>query len=142
SAAVTELAARLDAAAMTGQPKADLRAMARAYRAFAREQPRAAALLFAPVPEEWRIEPELNQRVSGTLVRRVADLGDPEYALPAARLLVAWLHGFVSMELAGAFRLGGDVDAAFEFGIDRITSALEPRTRRKLKQRPRQPAAP
>ena len=35
-----------------------------------------------------------------------------------------WAHGFVSMELAGAFRLGGDVDAAFDFGIDRLTDAL------------------
>jgi hypothetical protein len=40
-----------------------------------------------------------------------------ERALDAARTLAAWLHGFASMELAGAFRLGGDVDAAFEFGV-------------------------
>jgi hypothetical protein len=31
--------------------------------------------------------------------------------------LTSWLHGFVSMELAGAFRLGGDIDAAFDFGL-------------------------
>jgi hypothetical protein len=57
-------------------------------------------------------------------VAAAAGLGGPEQALERARLVVAWAHGFVSMELAGAFRLGGDVDAAFDFGIDRLTDAL------------------
>lgn len=39
-------------------------------------------------------------------------------------MIVAWAHGFVSMELAGAFRLGGDVDDAFTFGIERLAVAL------------------
>jgi hypothetical protein len=37
---------------------------------------------------------------------------------------VAWAQGFVSMELAGAFRLGGDIDAAWHFGIVRLIDAL------------------
>jgi hypothetical protein len=28
------------------------------------------------------------------------------------------------MELAGAFQLGGDLDEAFDFGIDRLAAAL------------------
>ena len=40
------------------------------------------------------------------LQRRVAVLG-PAKALHGDRLLVAFTHGFISMELDGAFRLGG-----------------------------------
>jgi AcrR family transcriptional regulator len=130
NASATELAERLDGAAATGLPKSDLHAMARTYRAFARDNPRAAALLFAPVPEQWRTDPELNRRISGQVVQCVAELGSPEHALDGARTLVAWLYGFVSMELAGAFRLGGDVDGAFEFGLEAITSAIESARRR------------
>ena len=38
--------------------------------------------------------------------------------------LTAWVHGFVSMELSQAFRLGGGIDAAFETGLDAILSGL------------------
>ena len=46
-------------------------------------------------------------------------------ALAAARLITSWAMGFISMELAGAFQLGGNVDEAFEYGLERLTSALE-----------------
>jgi hypothetical protein len=39
-------------------------------------------------------------------------------------MVVAWIHGFVSMELAGAFRLGGDVQVAFDYGLERIIAAV------------------
>ncbi len=38
--------------------------------------------------------------------------------------MVAWAHGFVSMELAGGFRLGGDLDAAYAFGIEAILAGV------------------
>lgn len=52
---------------------------------------------------------------------RTATPGDP---LPAARTLTAWAYGFCTMEQAGAFQLGGDVDEAFEFGLDAIVTAV------------------
>ena len=119
-----ELAGAIDAAAGSGDPRADLRAMVRAARAFALAHPRAYGLLFAPLPDEWRTDPEVNAAISATILRVAGRVADPDEAVEAARTIVAWLHGFVSMELAGAFRLGGDLDAAFDYGIDRILEGL------------------
>ena len=64
-------------------------------------------------------------RSSATLLRVVAELAGPRHALPAARTIVAWANGFITMELAGAFRLGGDVEQAWDFGLDRILAAVQ-----------------
>jgi hypothetical protein len=39
-------------------------------------------------------------------------------------MITAWAHGFISMELAAAFNLGGDVDRAFEYGMAHLAAAL------------------
>ena len=36
---------------------------------------------------------------------------------------MAWANGFVTMELAGAFQLGGDVDEAWDFALDALVRA-------------------
>ncbi len=40
--------------------------------------------------------------------------------LVAARTITAFLHGYVSMEAAGAFRLGGDLDRDFAQALDAV----------------------
>jgi AcrR family transcriptional regulator len=127
TAVATELGAALEAVAGGQDPRADLAALAEAYRAFALANPRAYGLLFSSVPERWRIDDGLNARVSEPLLRTTQALAGPRDGLPAARMAVAWAHGFVSMELAGAFRLGGDVDVAFAYGVGRLMSALSGR---------------
>lgn len=122
--ALRELSDRLDGAATTGNPRRDLRALARAFRSFAHERPRAYALLFARQEDAGVSEPELLARASAAVLRTAEALTGAEHALEAARTVTAWAHGFVSMELAGAFQLGGDVDAAFAYGVDRLTDAL------------------
>ena len=120
-----ELADMLDAAATGGDPRTDLRALAVAFREFALAHPEAYTLLFARLPEAARVDPAVNARASETLLRTAAALATPEHALEAARTVVAWANGFVSMELADAFRLGGEVDRAFAYGIDRLTRSIE-----------------
>jgi hypothetical protein len=97
--------------------------MARAYRAFARANPETYGLLVARLHEGARPDAGVSEAASEALLRTVTGADRP---LEAARTVAAWSHGFVSMELAGAFRLGGDLDAAFEYGIGRLAAALLP----------------
>jgi AcrR family transcriptional regulator len=122
-----DLTDTLDAAATTGDPLRDLRALANALRAFAHAQPATYALLFARLPDQSQPDLELWARASSAVLRTAAVLTGPDQALEAARTVVAWAHGFISMELAGAFHLGGDVDLAYAFGIERLGAALAAR---------------
>jgi AcrR family transcriptional regulator len=96
-----------------------LTALARVYRSFAHEHPEGFRLMYA-VPGSA----DALQRASEPVLRAAGEAAGPDEALDAARLLTAWATGFVSMELAGVFRLGGDVDQAFEYGLARLERAL------------------
>jgi AcrR family transcriptional regulator len=119
-----QLAESMDRATSGHDPARDLRSIAHAFRAFAHANPRAYALIFAQLPDESRVGSDALAAGTAALLRATADLAGKDAQLEAARTVVAWAHGFVSMELAGAFRMGGSVDDAFSFGIDRITAAL------------------
>ena len=97
-----ELAVTLDDAATHADARADLRGLADAFRAYALLHPGAYGLLFARLPDDARVDPELNARASQALLQTAGELAGPDHALEAARTVVAWAHGFVSMELAGA----------------------------------------
>jgi AcrR family transcriptional regulator len=117
-----ELTSALDAAAGSGDPVTDLRAMAAAYRGFAHANPVTYTLMFAPQAMPGATARSV--RSSATYLRVIAELAGSRDALPAARTIVAWAHGFITMELAGAFRLGGDVEQAWDFGLDRLLTAV------------------
>jgi AcrR family transcriptional regulator len=122
-----DLAESLGSVATGLDPKADLRALALAFRAFARSQPGAYRLLFAPLPEDSVPDQEMFVAASLPVLRTTEALVGPERALDAARLVTAWAHGFLTMELAGAFRMSGDLDEAFDFGVERLTVSLTAR---------------
>jgi AcrR family transcriptional regulator len=122
--AAQDLSSTLEAAVATGDSSRDLVAIATAFRAFAHRNPEAYALLFRRLPEDWRTDVDLSSPGFASLFRTVEAIAGPEHALEAARTVVAWANGFVGMELAGAFRMGGDVDAAFAFGAERIAKAI------------------
>jgi AcrR family transcriptional regulator len=102
-------------------PTAALTAMSQTYRAFAHKHPRAYALLFSA-----HEGPTLQARAAAAapVLARLSVLVGEKHALDAARMLTAFLHGFVSMELAGAFKLGGDVDRAFDYSLSKLLAAL------------------
>ena len=108
----------------SGSPVRDLAVLARAYRRFARAHRNAYALLFQPssLPEDQAVA----VRAAATrpvLDRLIAWLG-ADKALGAARVLTAFVHGFVSMEITGAFRLGPGVEDAFETGVTTLLRGL------------------
>ena len=126
NAVTADLRATLDQSMASGDAAADLRAFAHGYRVFVLANPNGYGLLFA------HLEPNLQPDMAA-----VADLGRPIVAavdrlvgddgvgaLEAARTFVAWAHGFVSLELAGGFRMGGDLDAAYATGIDVILAGI------------------
>ena len=120
--AALELADDLDRAVRGADPAADLRAVAEAFRAFARRNPATYPLLFDP--RQGGMSAESRDRASDAVRRVAAALAGDEHALQAARLVTAWANGFVTMELAGAFRLGGDVDEAWDYAVAGLTRAL------------------
>ena len=117
-----ELTASLEAVTSDADPAEDLRAMADAYRAFAHANPAAWALLNSAQPIPGATERSV--RSSATLLSAVRAVVGEADALPAARTIVPWLYGFISMELAGTFRLGGDIDQAWAFGLNRLITAI------------------
>lgn len=122
--ALRELAASLTPLSRDPDPAAGLRSVADAFRAFARANPRTYDLLFRNLPVDARPPSELNALAAAPVLDVASRLVGPDRALEAARLMTAFAHGFVSMEISGAFRLGGDVDSAYAYGVDVLVEAL------------------
>lgn len=96
-----------------------LTALAHVYRRFANRNPEGFRHMFAVA----EAAPALGL-ASEPVLRLTRSMVGEEDALDAARLIAAWVTGFVDMELAGAFRLGGDLDRSFAFGLARLEVAL------------------
>lgn len=119
-----ELGHKLELAAARPGARLAIEAMAHGYRAFARAHPHLYTLMFADDVPHDDAGDEARRLAAQPLVSRLARTLGPDRALPAARVLTAFIHGFVSMELQGAFRLGGDVDEAFALGLELLLSSL------------------
>lgn len=98
---------------------ATLHELARQLRDFAHERPHGFRLAFSA-----DFSPELAAVASEPIVTVCRTLVPEEDVLDAARTVTAWASGFISMELAGAFRLGGDVESAFRYGVDALVAGL------------------
>jgi AcrR family transcriptional regulator len=138
--ALRELQCSLEKAVRPGFPYRSLRRMAAAYRAFAKNNPHAYSLFFDESPPSPNGDPLLEGRLApaAALFQILSEAIGDEKALLAARTLVAFLHGFVSMELGNAFHFGGDINTAFRFGLAAILDALlasDNKTRRHSRDR-------
>jgi AcrR family transcriptional regulator len=106
-------------------PQQRLRTMAATYRAFAVEQPFRYGLIYSRNAFD---DPEIAAACLFSAKPLFEELQAAGVAkdriLPLSRTLTAFLHGFVSMEIVKAFRLGGDIDEAFEDGLDTLLAGL------------------
>lgn len=126
-AVVDDLAARLTSVAATTTPMTNghdtMEILADEFRAFAHDHPEGFRLIFtASAPLD-----ALDRAAQPVLTASAALVGEAD-ALKAARLFTSWTTGFLQMELAGAFRLGGDVDDAFSYGLRVIIAGLRNRS--------------
>ncbi|NJP31427.1 TetR/AcrR family transcriptional regulator [Micromonospora thermarum] len=123
--ATAELADEMTAAA-AGHAGADaLRAVATAYRAYARRHPgRYPAAQRAPDPAdaEHQAAGERAVGVVYAVLRGYGVTGEP--AVDAVRMFRSAVHGFVSLEAAGGFGLPQDVDRSFERLLDGLDAAF------------------
>lgn len=114
-ATIEDLTRRLEASERT------IAGLARTYRGFAHQRPEGFRMVLS-----FRADPAALARLSAPVLDVIEDLVGTDEVLEAARLVTAWAAGFISMELAGAFQLGGDLDDAFDYGLDRLQAALSP----------------
>jgi AcrR family transcriptional regulator len=122
-----DLTGQLDSATeqAASDPRENLRAVARAFRGFARARPNSYGLVFSQPMEVANPSEELLARASRPVIDAVSALVRPADALEAARTVTAWATGFIFLELGGRFQLGGDVERAFDFGVDLLADALQ-----------------
>jgi len=114
---LTELAERLDGATTAAE-------LASLLREFGRRQPAAFQLVMTPEAGTPVADQSFRVALSAPILRVARDLAGDDLALEAARTLTAWSAGFITMELNGGFQLGGDIDRAWEFGVERIVQAI------------------
>jgi AcrR family transcriptional regulator len=112
-----ELAALLRAALVADDPAASVMAQAQAIRNFARTNPNCYSLLFDLRGDPTEAGKTAREAVLDPFLPSLVALAGELGAFGAARVLLPFLHGFISMELASAFRLGGGLDEAFENGV-------------------------
>jgi hypothetical protein len=99
--------------------------LSHAYRAWAHDHPgRYEAAQRAPVSGD--AEDEAASRTATQVVFDILagyELRDDD-AVDATRALRSALHGFVTLEAAGAFGLPADIDRSFERLVDGLVTAL------------------
>ena len=124
TATLEELGEQLAPLSRESDAAAGLRELALTYRAFAWANPRAFELLSMNLPPDWRPSVEDTARATAPVLTLAERLVGREQALEAARLITAFANGFIAMELAGAFRLGGDLDGSYRYGVDALVDAF------------------
>jgi AcrR family transcriptional regulator len=106
-------------------PNGRLRAMARAYRAFAHRYPITYGLAYSNLAPESRPDAGLLEALVLPLQDVWSAIFGAENSLTALRGAWALIHGYVSLELNEQFQRGGNLDQTFEQIIDAYIAGWE-----------------
>ncbi|MFH5821500.1 TetR/AcrR family transcriptional regulator [Georgenia sp. AZ-5] len=122
---VTELRAAVAEAVAGASGRAALRAVAQAYRAFALAHPgRYPAVVRAPGPDDV-VAGTAAGELLGTIDDALAAYGlEGDDRVDGVRIVRSALHGFVSLETRGGFRMPRDVERTFARMVDALDAAL------------------
>ncbi len=102
----------------------DLYRLAEAFRSFGHLHPAAFQLIMAPGAGVPVASLAATAAVTQPVIDATRALCGEARGLDAARTLTAWATGFIIMENNGGFRLDGDVEEAWRFGLERILEAI------------------
>lgn len=123
--AVDDFGRRLGAAAMGRAGREALCAMAAEFRAYATAHPGLYEIAAPARPDDEEFAAAQVRAVEPVrAVLRSYEL-DEVATIHAARTLRSALHGFVALEAVGGFGLDVDVDASFDWLVDRLSAAIE-----------------
>lgn len=125
AATMDDLIERVEVVRDDQDPRGSIREGMRALRRFAHERPNGFALIFGSIPSAPRPSGEALTRSLAPMMDAMAVLLGPEHALDGARFMTAWANGFITMELSGFMQLGGDIGAAWEWGLERAVAVVD-----------------
>lgn len=106
-------------------PTDKIRQIAHDYRQFGLSHPTTYGLLYTNTIDELR--PDFEEGVRGVLPFQalMAHLSGEDKSLPALRGMLAIMHGFVMLELAGQLRRDGSLDEAYDYTIEAYIKGLQ-----------------
>ena len=127
--AMDELADHLAASVMGLAGPDALRALANAYRGFARAHPGLYPMTQVPVEASDRslspLRSSAAQRTVDIVTAALAGYRIPEERIiDAVRMTRASLHGFVDIEVHGGFAMNAPIDVSFATLVDSLDAAL------------------
>lgn len=92
--------------------------MAWAYREFAHKYPATYNLAFTATRPEIRPDPQELEALVLPVQAVLAEVSGEANSLAALRGLLSLMHGFITLELAGQFRRGGDLTTDFKSAVE------------------------
>jgi len=95
------------------EPVDQLIKLSQAHREFAHANPNTYMLAYSTPDPEFPADPDMLLERAITIQQIMMQISGEENSLKALRGVLALIHGFISLELNGQFRRGGDLSETF-----------------------------